>query len=122
MEFPENGHLAELTKSLKSSSAAVPSLLYTLIVTPISLFASFYSPPPMQYAFALIAAFPVVITGFQISFFSIADKDRLQNEEHVEKKMMISRMTPQIGDAHSTIEIQDDQELIENPAAGEKDV
>ncbi|WP_137752174.1 hypothetical protein [Sphingopyxis sp. L1A2A] len=75
-----------------------------------------------QYCVFLMLAGPA-LAALQIIFFTFADRDRLHSERHIEKKMIISRLRPQIGDARSVVEIDGDSQLIENPRArGQGDV
>jgi hypothetical protein len=109
-------HLTELSKSLRTSSATTPALILTAICAPIALLLAFFSEPPLQYFFLLAAAVPVLVTVMQILLFSFVDRDRLHNENHIENKMIIGRIEPQLGDAHRTITLPPNGNLSENPA------
>ena len=108
-------HLAQATKSLKTSSAVAPSLLLTVICTPLGMAASRLSPAPFDLIFAVIAIVPVVLTVIQIVYFTFREPDRLQNERHVEQKMLLSRIPPQMGDHSSVVELDSSQNLMVNP-------
>jgi hypothetical protein len=110
-------HLAQITKRLKSSSAVVPALLLTLICTPTGALAARFSPEPINLVFLGMAIIAPLLTAVQIAFFTIWDRDRLQNEDHVERKMIITRTAPELGSASTVIELVDVAELTANPSA-----
>jgi hypothetical protein len=109
-------HLTELSKSLRTSSATSPALILTAICTPIALLLAFFSDPPLQYFFSAAAALPLALASLQILFFSFFDRDRLHNESHIENKMIIGRIEPQLGDANRTITLSPNGDLADNPA------
>ena len=110
------GQIGQILKTFKSSSAAIPGLYYLALTTPLSLGASLVAPEPLNYFFAGLAALPVAIVGLQISFFSVFDRDRLQNEEHVEKKLIIAQGKTLIGDKNAVVDMVDQGQLVDNPA------
>jgi purine-cytosine permease-like protein len=116
-------HFAHVTKSLRTSSAIVPALVLTAICLPIGAIAAAMTPAPLNYIFMATAIIPPIVAILQIAFFTFADRDRLQNEEHVERKMLLSQMRPEFGDATSVIEVDNAHSLMSNPKAkGEDDV
>ena len=58
------------------------------------------------------------LPALQITFFSFFDRDRLQNEEHVEKKLLIAQGKPIKGDASTMIVEGEGGEPVENPRLG----
>jgi hypothetical protein len=117
----QGNHLAQITKRLKTSSAVVPALLLSLICTPIGSIGAKFSPYPLNLIFVILAVSPPLLTVLQIAFFTIWDRDRLHNEDHVERKMLITQTKPEMGDGHRVIEMTPNSELVENPSvsAGE---
>lgn len=117
----ENPSMAQVSKSLRTSSAVVPSLILTAICLPAGAIASVMSDPPLHFLFVFIALICPLATLLQIVFFTFADRDRLQNEEHVERKMMLTQMRPEFGDGTEVIEISKTDKLIANPSAKDGD-
>jgi hypothetical protein len=118
----DDKHLAQIRKRLKTSSAVVPSLIFSLIAIPTASAGMILGSETTRPMFMVLLLVPVVLTAGQILFFTIFDRDRLQNEEHVERKMLLTRMKPEIGDAHSTVEIDADGKIVNNPTLGGPDV
>ena len=52
----------------------------------------------------------------QITFFTLFDRDRLQNEVHVENKLLIAQGKPILGDKGRIIDVEPSGETMENPA------
>jgi hypothetical protein len=123
MNISRGDQLGEITKRLKTSSAVVPILIFDAICVPIGIAGMIYTSADASSFFGWLAGGPVVLTGLQISFFTLFDRDRLQNEDHVERKMLIGQLEPQFGDSHSNITIDHKEPLVGNPANEEgKDV
>ncbi|HEX8525431.1 hypothetical protein [Allosphingosinicella sp.] len=123
MKLPENQHLAEITKRLRTSSAVVPSLLFAAIALPTGAAGLMFGKENTQPVFIGILLLPMLLTFGQIVFFTIFDRDRLQNEDHVERKMLIGQARSEMGDANSVIELETGGKLIGNPAVeGDSDV
>ena len=119
-----NQHLAQISKRLKTSSAVAPSLIFSAIALPFGSAGIAFGPTDFKDFFAVLAGVPVGLTALQIVFFTLFDRDRLQNEEHLEKRMLLSRLSPEMGDANSTITLdQQSRDLKENPSLeGSKNV
>ncbi|MBW4329335.1 hypothetical protein KY084_00385 [Stakelama sp. CBK3Z-3] len=119
MKPVDRSSLAEITKSLRTSSAVVPALILTGICLPICAAAAAFVPPPGNYFFLGLALLCPLATLLQIVFFTFVDRDRLQNESHVERKMMLAQMRPEIGDSSAVLEAEANDRLIANPSAEE---
>lgn len=119
MNSIDSPSLAQVTKSLKTSSAVVPALLLTAICLPLGALAAALVPAPVSYLFVALALICPIATLLQIVFFTFFDRDRLQNEEHVERKMMLTQMRSEIGDSNAVIEAKPAEMLIANPSAAE---
>ncbi|RSU71321.1 hypothetical protein BRX37_21335 [Sphingomonas sp. S-NIH.Pt3_0716] len=118
----DQSHLATLATRITTSSAMNPALTMCLIAVPLCLsisgglfFASQYIAASL---FMLIGIVPAAIACWQLVYFTLRDPDRLQREQHVEKKMMIQQ---QIGvrteDGMKEIPIQISPVMIANPEA-----
>jgi hypothetical protein len=114
--LPEGQHLGQISKSLRTSSAVAPALLLTLICLPVGAAGALLSDPPSQLLFLALASLPPLAALAQITFFTFFDRDRLQNEQHVENKIFLSKVKPELGDAKGVIVLDQDQALIGNPA------
>jgi hypothetical protein len=122
MRIYDDKHLAQVTKRLKTSSAVVPALIFSLIALPTAAAGLTFAPESVRWLFIALVLIPLLLTAGQILFFTITDRDRLQNEEHVERKMLLATMRPEIGDANSTIEMDSDGRIVNNPSLGGPDV
>ena len=64
-----------------------------------------------------------LLAAAQIAFFTIFDRERLHSEKYLERKMLISKIAPQLGDAGTVIEMEGGGTPTTNPKAIEgKDV
>ena len=109
-----HNQLAQISNRLKSSSAVVPALMLTLICTPTGLLTAKLASGVVSIVGLTLAIVPPLLASCQIVFFTIFDRDRLHNEDHVERKMMISRG---IGDSQGFVASTIEQPLIANPSA-----
>ena len=120
MKLPDNQHLAQITKRLRTSSAVVPALIFTAIAVPAGVTGLIVGAPSLSGFFQALIGMPIALTALQIVFFTLFDRDRLQNEEHIERKMLLSGLRPQLGDSQSTIDLSSEEKLVENPALGKQ--
>jgi hypothetical protein len=109
----QQNHLAQVSSRLRSSSAVVPALILTLICTPSGLIAANFAVWPISSVLMVFAFLPPALAFFQILLFTFFDRDRLHNEDHVERKMIISRG---IGDANGMVSPNPSTPLISNPS------
>lgn len=105
---------AQVTKRLRTSSAVVPALVLTAICTPCGLLAARFFEGALTFACFVLAMLPPFVAISQVIFFTFIDRDRLQNEDHVERKMMIAKG---IGDARGVILNPVQGHLTSNPEA-----
>ena len=108
--------VAGVTKSIATSSALNPTLILCAICTPTMLTAAYFATEPLSLMFSTFAFFPPVIACWQIVRFTLSDTDRLQNERHVENKMIISQQGTRIGSADTDIMLPANEVLQGNPA------
>ena len=94
MKMDQN-HLATLATRITTSSAMNPSLIMCLIAVPLcfglagAMFLTDRIWPALL--FIVLGGIPAAIACWQLVFFTIKDPDRLQREQHVEKKMLIQQ-------------------------------
>ncbi|WP_138983981.1 hypothetical protein [Sphingomonas elodea] len=100
-----SGHFAGITNRLKTSSAVVPAILFLSLCALLGFSGLRYAPPQYATLFVLVIAVGVFVPAFQIIFFTFVDRDRLHNEEHLERKIMLAHMKPEIGDSSSVKQI-----------------
>ena len=121
MSAPDFSKIAGMSKTIATSSALNPGLFLSLVTMPIGATAALWTTNPiLAMIFASVAVAPPIIVLFQIVFFTIWDRDRLHNEKHIEKKMLIQRMPSEIGDRANAIPIATDSVLENNPALVER--
>lgn len=109
------GQIAQIVKQFKISSAIVPGLALAGIAIPVGCVGAIWASESAATLFSWIALVGIAIPALQILFFSLMDRDRLQNEEHVEKKLIIASGKAVIGDRDSIIDIEPTGDLVENP-------
>lgn len=113
---------AHAERTTKVSSAVTPALLLAGTCVAGGL-AGLQIAPQHSNLFLLLAIGGPLLGALQITFFTIFDRERLHSESHIERKMLISKLRPQLGDAGTVIEIAANEQAVENPAAkGEGDV
>ena len=61
---------------------------------------------PLNYVFVSIGALGALLAAVQIGFFTLFDRDRLQDEEHIENKLLIQALQPMLGDSENVIEVE----------------
>jgi len=116
-------NFGQIIKTLRTKSAANPALILAAICLGGGLAGASITSAPINYVFVGISVLGVFVAALQIMFFTIFDRDRLHDEEHVEKKLLINAMMPMFGDAENLIEIKPNEELTGNPQLeGRRDV
>lgn len=110
--------LAGLYSQITTSSAINPALKLCAI-TPFALLFAILAPPELRTPMFILGTAPVVVVILQILWFTFADADRLQNEAHVEKKMILQRFGWREGGETREVAIETDAERINNPLLGE---
>jgi len=89
----DQSHLATMATRISTSSAMNPSLMLCLMVTPLCFLAAgslFHLAQVLPaLLFVLIGVVPLGIASWQLVRFTIRDPDRLQQERHIENKMLI---------------------------------
>jgi hypothetical protein len=108
--------IAGVTRSIATSSVINPTLILSAICTPLALSAGYFSDGLIKLFFLIFAAIPPGLACWQIIKFTKQDPDRLQNERHVENKMMISQMGARIGSDGKDMPVEIGGKLESNPA------
>jgi hypothetical protein len=96
--------LKQISARLKTSSAVVPSLLAALISMPLGA-AGLAIAPQFAVVFSVVLLSPLFVMLSQIMFFTIVDRDRLHNEEHIERRMQLDHAQATIGDNRTGREV-----------------
>ncbi|MDG2532088.1 hypothetical protein P6144_00360 [Sphingomonas sp. HITSZ_GF] len=109
------GTVAGAQRSITTSSALNPTLVLALICTPSFLVAAHWAQGWTQVALVVAALAPLILAIIQISYFTLTDPDRLQNEKHVEAKMALSQLAVRDGDQIKQVTIENGN-LGTNPA------
>lgn len=117
-----SSNFGQIINSLRSSSGVNPALIFAALCLSGGISGAVFADSSYSILFGSVISIGVAVAAFQILFFTIFDRDRLHENRHVENKMMISRITPVLGDSENMIELTSDQIAIENPSAkGEGD-
>jgi len=79
-----------------------------------------FGPAGTLVIFTCLVFLPLIVFVAQVSYFTITNPDRLQNDRHVEQKMRIqNQIAMKTGGKTITIDVPRDAALIDNPKAGE---
>jgi hypothetical protein len=89
--------LKQISARLRTSSAVVPALLASLIAMPIGA-TGLLMAPDQSAVFTVVLLSPLAVLLGQICFFTAVDRDRLHNEEHLERRMQIDHGLAVIAD------------------------
>lgn len=106
--------LAGLYSQITTSSAISPALKLCAI-SPFALLFAILAPPELRMPMFLLGAAPIIFVILQVLWFTFVDADRLQNESHVEKKMLLQRFGWKEGGETREVAIEADAERINNP-------
>ena len=112
----DNSVEAHAERTTKVSSAVTPAL----VLAGSSLaggITGMQIAPQHSVLFLLLAIGGPLLAAAQIAYFTVFDRERLHSESHIERKMLISKLRPQLGDSGTVIEIEANQQAVENPAA-----
>jgi len=110
--------LAGLYSQITTSSAISPALKLCA-VSPFALLFSLFAPPQLQTPMFVLGAAPIGFVILQVLWFTFTDADRLQNESHVEKKMLLQRFGWKQDGETKEVAIEPDAERINNPLLAE---
>jgi hypothetical protein len=117
MKIPSE--MAGVSKHIATSSAMNPTLLLCLICSPICFVLSWMSGDFFRVGFFLAGLSPLAVGIWQIVRFTLIYPDRLQNDRHVENKMMISRFGSKNGDETLEVLLPATATVVDNPLLDE---
>jgi hypothetical protein len=92
-------------------------LILAGICSAVALPGLLFGPDALAVLFTIILVVGLLIPASQIVLFTFIDRDRLHNEEHIERKMLLARMRPEIGDGSRAVEVIASERLIPNPSS-----
>ena len=119
----QHPNFGQIIKTLRTKSAVNPALIFTAVCLAGGVPGAILATAPFNWVCAAIAVLGALTTALQIIFFTLFDRDRLQDEQHIENKLIINSVTPMVGDADNVIEIEAEQILSGNPQLeGQSDV
>lgn len=104
-----------VSRHIATSSVLNPTLLLALICSPLSLWLASKSEDALRYLFFVVGVAPIAVGLWQIVKFTNGDPDRLQNDKHVENKMLIGLFGDKASGKPKEILIPHSGELIDNP-------
>ena len=108
-------NFGQIIKTLRTKSAANPALIFAAICLAGGVPGALIADSPASLFFFGVIAIGILLAAAQIAYFTIKDPDRLQDEHHIENKMLINAITPMLGDADTVIEIDAQPVLSGNP-------
>jgi len=89
--IPNEASWGAVLRHISTSSAVNPAMLVCIASMIFGFLGLEFAPTDVNWVFIILILFPLVIFSAQIILFSLVDRDRLQNDKHVEQKMMISK-------------------------------
>lgn len=116
------GSWTGVIRQMSTSSAVNPMLIASIVAIVFGAPALMFGPEETRLFFAALIFLPLVAFVLQVAIFTIVDRDRLQNDRHVEQKMLIqNQITLKRSGKTVTIDIPPNGALIDNPRATELD-
>ena len=110
-------------RQMNTSSAVNPTRIATIVALVVGAPCLAVSAPETRWIFAVIVLLPLVTFLCQIIVFTLYDRDRLQNDRHVEQKMIIqNQITLKHPEGKGASHVQLSGALIENPRATESEI
>jgi len=116
----EDPRVAQAETTTKVSSALTPALVLAGLSLAGGVAGIRLAPDTMKEAFVWLAVGGPILAAAQIAFFTTFDPDRLHSEKYLERKLLISKISPQLGDAGTVIDIEANSEPTPNPKALEE--
>jgi hypothetical protein len=92
MNPPSFKDLSVATRQVATKSAMNPIQWICALTTPFCLAAACVAPPPLQYAFFVLACVPVIYGIRVFEHLMKNDPDRLQSEKYLIEKQVIATM------------------------------
>jgi hypothetical protein len=114
--MPDWRDVAGWSRHLVTRSAVNPALWLTAFVTPLGLYLSQHSLAPFSFMYFVLASLPVFLVIWQVVKFTNRDPDRLQTEQHLENKMLYSRIGDNLRGREVELIVDKRSQLINNPA------
>lgn len=108
-------NFGQIISSLRTKSAANPALIFAALCLAGGVPGALIAVAPTTYFFLGVIALGLLLAASQIIYFTLKDPDRLQDEQHVENKMLINSMNPMLGDSTHLIQLDAEPTMIGNP-------
>lgn len=87
--IPDQSAWGAVLRHISTSSAVNPTMLVSISAMLIGYLGLQFAPDTASIVFSLLIIAPLTVFLGQVIFFTIFDRDRLQNDKHVEQKMII---------------------------------
>lgn len=122
--IPDQGAWGSVLRHISTSSAVNPAMLVSISAMIFGLLGLEFCPPEVAWVFTVVTLAPLVVFLFQVILFSMIDRDRLQNDKHVERKMMITKNVIGVmeGDNPKEIALPSSTQYSPNPMITEGDM
>jgi len=86
---PDPANWAGQARHISTSSAMNPALLLCAICVPTGATMTVFGTDFVRLVGIVWSGLPLMMALWQLGYFTHSDRDRLQNERHVEQKMII---------------------------------
>lgn len=117
---PDQSVWGGVIRHMTTSNAVNSALIATIAGMLFGTLGLRFGPEGAEWAFYVILLAPLLVLLFQIILFSLVDRDRLQNDKHVEQKMMITSKIGYMKDGKpQEVEIPSSGILVQNPPYSE---
>lgn len=105
-------------RSMTTSSAVNPALVIAVVCIVIGVPALALAPPAAATVISFVVVAPLCLLLLQLGFFTIVDRDRLQNDRHVEQKMLITKTIGYMKDGKpEQVQLPASEALVDNPTS-----
>lgn len=114
--LPDQKTWGGVIRHISTSSAVNPTLVASIAAMVLGVGGLTIGPASASLVFAILTLAPLTVFLCQVIFFTFVDRDRLQNDKHVEQKMLISRgIGSMINGKPVEFQIPADSPIVSNP-------
>lgn len=114
-----SGYLASVATNMRTSSVMNPTVIMAIAalvaLVPAAVLLAKFGFPMFAAVTGFVAVLPMLVGCWQIIHFSLKDPDRLQREEHVERKIALQQQAIGIKVDNQIREVPVSAELTANP-------
>jgi hypothetical protein len=121
-ELPDGSAWGSVLRQITTSSAVNPTMLVSIAAMLIGFLGLRFAPASSAFVFQILILAPLTVFLCQVVFFTLKDPDRLQDDEHVENKMVIAKSIGMMKDG-KPIEVKlpaNKMKPVRNPRLGDQ--